>query len=85
MHLFECDFLYVHIDLGRCGIRDEFLDDVVLAVGIENAVSELAVEEVQGLRKIILNRVAVAAVVEGAKLREKYFASASCGLYSRLW
>src|SRR5271155_1054117 len=71
LHLFERDFLYVHIDLGRCGIRDEFLDDVVLAVGIENAVRKLAVEEVQGLRKIILNRVSVAAVVEGAKLREK--------------
>src|SRR5271156_1440111 len=71
LHLFERDFLYVHIDLGRCGIRNEFLDDVVLAVGVENAVRKLAVEEVQGLRKIILDRVTVAAVVEGAKLREK--------------
>src|SRR5271156_1079842 len=73
LHLFERDFLYVHIDLGCCGIRDEFLDDVVLAVGVENAVGELAIEEVQGLREIILNRVAVAAIVEGAKLGQEIF------------
>ena len=71
LHLFERDFLHVHIDLGRCGVGDEFLDDVVLAVGVENAVGELAVEEVEGLREIVLNRVAVAAVVEGAKLRRE--------------
>src|SRR5271169_2761474 len=47
LHLFERDFLYVHIDLGRCGVGDEFLDDVVLAIGVEDAVSEFAVEEVE--------------------------------------
>jgi hypothetical protein len=41
LHLFERDFLHFHIDLGRCGVGDEFLDDVVLAVGIENAVASL--------------------------------------------
>src|SRR5208337_3175204 len=61
-------------------IGDEFLDDVVLAVGIENAVSELAVEEVEGLRKVILNRVAIAAVIEGAKLREKILRLGILGL-----
>ena len=71
LHLFECDFLHVHVDLGRGGVGDEFLDDVVLAVGVEDAVGELAVEEVQRLREIVLNRVAVAAVVERAKLRQK--------------
>src|SRR5271168_2904892 len=71
LHLVERDFLHVHIDFRRGGVRDEFLDDVVLAVGIENTVGELAVEEVQGLREIVLNRVAVAAVIEVAKLGEE--------------
>src|SRR5580704_10843779 len=71
LHLFERDLLHVHIDFRRGGVRDEFLDDVVLAVGIENTVGELAVEEVQRLREIILNRVAVAAVIEVAELGEK--------------
>src|SRR5579863_3742681 len=71
LHLFECDFLHVHIDFGRGRVRDELLDDVVLPVGVEDAVGQLAVKEVQGLRKVILNRVAVAAVIQGAKLGEK--------------
>ena len=34
LHLFERDFLHIHIDFGCCGIGDEFLDDVVFAVGV---------------------------------------------------
>src|ERR1700680_2263798 len=68
LHLFERTLFDIDIDLGRGGIRDEFLDDVVLAVGVENAVRKLAVEEVEGLREFILNRVAVAAVIESTKL-----------------
>src|ERR1700739_775310 len=71
LHLFERNFLHVHIDFGSGSVRDEFLDDVVLAVGVEDAVGKLPVKEVQGLRKVILNRVAVAAVIQGAKLGEK--------------
>jgi hypothetical protein len=73
LHLFERDLLHVYIDLGSRCIGNEFLDDVILAVGVENAIRKLAVEEVQGLREIVLNRVAVAAVVEGAKLGQKIF------------
>src|SRR5579859_5529924 len=71
LHLFERDFLHVHVDFGRGSVRDELLDDVVLAVRVEDAVGQLAVKEVEGLRKVILNRVAVAAVIQGAKLGEK--------------
>src|SRR5208283_212906 len=80
LHLFERDFFHVHIDLRRGGIRDEFLDDVVLAVGVENAVSKFAVKEVKGLREVILDRVAVAAVVEGAKLGKKILRFGILGL-----
>ena len=73
LHLFERYLLHFHINLGRGRIGDESLDDVVLTIGIENAIGELAVEEVEGFREIILNRVAIAAVVEGAKLRQKIF------------
>ena len=80
LHLFERNFFYVDIDFGRGGIGDEFLDDVVLAVGVEDAVGELAVEEVEGLREIVLNGVAVAAVIEVAKLREEILRFGVLGL-----
>src|SRR5215831_4942584 len=80
LHLFEGHFLYVNVDVRSRCIRDEFLDDVVFAVGIENAVGELAVEEVEGLREIGLNRVAVAAVVEGAKLGQEILGFGILGL-----
>src|SRR6266852_3623487 len=73
LHLFERDFLHVDVDLGGGSVGKEFTDDVVLAVGVENAVGELAVEEEERLREIVLNRVAVSAVIERAKLREKIF------------
>ena len=69
LHLFERHLLDLDIDLGRRRVGEEFLEDVVLAVGIENAIGELAVEEVQRLREIILNRVAVAPVVEGCRIQ----------------
>src|SRR6266478_2687305 len=80
LHLLKGNFFYIDIDLGRGSVRDEFLDDVVLAVGVENAVGKLAVEEVQRLREVILNGVAVAAVIEVAKLREKILCFGILGL-----
>src|SRR5260370_27782227 len=67
LHLLKGNFFYIDIDLGRGSVRDEFLDGVVLAVGVENAVGKLAVEEVQRLREVILNGVAVAAGRKGRK------------------
>src|SRR5580692_6273883 len=65
LHLFERDFLHVDVDLWGGGIGEEFPDDVVLAVGVENAVGELAVQEEERLREIVLNGVAVPPVIEG--------------------
>src|ERR1700722_16212798 len=56
LHLFQRDFLYIHVDFRRGRIGDELLDDVVFAIGVEDAVRELAVEEVKRLREIVLNR-----------------------------
>src|SRR5215475_6410205 len=64
LQLFERDFLYVHIDLGRGSVHQEFPNDVVLAIGIEDAIRELSVEEVERLREIILDGVAIAPVIE---------------------
>src|SRR5580704_5148769 len=80
LHFFERNLLDFDIDFGRRGIREEFLENVVLAVGIENPVRELAVEEVQGFREVVLNGVAVAAVVEGAELGEKILGFGVLGL-----
>src|SRR2546422_5255575 len=44
LHLFKGNFFYIDIDLGCSHVRDEFLDDVVLAVGVEDSVGKLAVE-----------------------------------------
>src|SRR5438876_4938523 len=71
LHLFECHFLHLHVDLGEPGVGQEFLDDVVLAVGVENSVRELAVKEIQSPRKVALDGVTIAAVVQLAKLDRK--------------
>src|SRR5215475_8184575 len=64
LQLFQRDFLYVDIDLRSRGVSEEFADDVVFAIGVENAVGELTFQKVERLRKVILYRVAVLAVVE---------------------
>src|SRR5580704_8544852 len=71
LHVFESDFLHINVDFGDGGVRDELLNDIVLAVGVDDAVRKLAVQEIEGLRKVILNRVAIAAVIERAELRQK--------------
>ena len=73
LHLFERDFLHVDVDLWGGGIGEKFPDDVAFTVDVENAVGELAVEEEERLREIVLNRVAVPAVIQCAKLREEIF------------
>jgi len=56
-------------------ITDEaqFLSSRIDQAQLQNAVGELAVEEEERLREIVLNRVAVSAVIQRAKLREKIF------------
>lgn len=62
LHVFEGNFLHVDVDLWSGGVDEEFLDDVVLAIRVEDAVSELAVQEIEGFREVVLDRVAVTAV-----------------------
>src|SRR5258705_13209814 len=71
--IFECDLLYFYVDLRSRCVREEFLDDVVLAVGVKNSICELAVEEIESLGEVVLNRVGIAAVVERAKLAQEIF------------
>src|SRR5713226_5532190 len=71
LHVFQSDLLHVDVDLRCRRIRDELADDVVLAVGVQNAIGELAVEEVESFRKIVLDRVAIPLVVEGTELSEE--------------
>jgi hypothetical protein len=71
LHIFECDFLYLDIDFGCGCIRDELSDDFVPAVFVEDAIGELSVKEVEGFRKVVLDRVTIPLVIEGAELCEK--------------
>src|SRR5260370_1328449 len=84
LHLFKRNFFYIDIDLGCSHVRDEFLDDVVLAVGVEDSVGKLAVEEVEGLREVILDGVAVATVIKVAKLRTKILRFPILGLVFKI-
>ena len=63
LHVFEGDFFYFHVDLCSRRVHEEFLDDVVLAVGVEDAVGQLSIKEIESLREIVLNRVAVASII----------------------
>src|SRR5271154_6986905 len=71
LHVFERDFLHINVDFGDGGVRDELLNDIVLVVGVDDAVRKLDVQEIEGLRKVVLDRVAVAPVVKSAELRKK--------------
>jgi len=84
LQLFERKPSSRHVDLWGGGVREEFPDDIGLAIFIQNAICELAIEEVQRLREIVLNGVAIPAIEERAKLAQEVFASASWGLYSKL-
>src|SRR5215469_2869011 len=53
LQVFKRDLLYVDIDFGCRGIGEEFANDIVFTVGVENAVGELAVQEVERLREFI--------------------------------
>src|SRR6267142_2874466 len=73
LQFFERDLLYIDVDFGSGSIGEEFLDDVVLPVGVENTARELAVEKVERLREVVLNGVAIPAVVELGELRKEVF------------
>ncbi len=67
----EGHLLHVNVDLRGRRVGQEILEDVVLPVGVQDAVRELAVKEVEGLCEVVLNRVAVPAVVEPAELAQE--------------
>jgi hypothetical protein len=80
LQLLERNLFNIHVDLRGGRVGKEFPDDIVLAIRIENPVGQLAVEKLQGLREIVLDGVAVAAVVELGELREKVFGFRVLGL-----
>jgi len=84
LHVFECYFLHVDVDLGSRCIGDELFNDLVFLVGVEDAVRQLSVEEVQGLREVVLDCVAVATVIERAKLREEILGLGILGLVFKI-
>src|ERR1035438_6992605 len=71
LQVFERDFLDVHIDLRGGAVGKEFANNVVLAVGVEDSVGELAVEKIKRLREIVLDGEAIAPVVEIGELRKE--------------
>src|SRR6266576_4881845 len=71
LHVFQGDFLHFYVDFWGRRVHEEFLYDVVLAVGVEDAVGQLSVKKIESFREIILNCVAVAAIVERTELTQK--------------
>src|ERR1700739_697336 len=73
LQFLERDLLHVDVDFGSRGVGQEFPDDVVLPIGVEDAVGELAVEEVERLCEVVLDGVAVPPVEELREFGEKVF------------
>src|SRR5579885_589492 len=68
LKFFERDFFHVHVGFGSRAVGQKFADDVVFPIGVENSAGEFAIEEIKRLREVILNGVAVSAVVELGEL-----------------
>src|SRR5208282_4578910 len=84
LHVFEGYFLHVNVDLRSRGVCDELLNDLVFFVSVENAIRQLSVEEVEGLREVVLDCVAVAPVVERAKLGKEILCLGILGLVFKI-
>src|SRR2546429_341911 len=82
LHLFECHFLHLHVDLGEPGVGQEFLDDVVLAVGVENSVRELAVKKKKRPRNVVWGVKTLGGVEHLKKWEKKILGLGVWGLFS---
>src|SRR5581483_49109 len=80
LHGFECDLLNVNINLRRGRIGQKRIDGVILPVLFHDVIGKLAVEKIERLREVVMDRVAVPAVVKAAEFGKKILRFAISGM-----
>ncbi|HEX5483337.1 MAG TPA: hypothetical protein VFZ08_12000 [Terriglobia bacterium] len=79
-HRFDSHLLHVDINFGGGRIVEKGFDNFVLLVGGDDVVGEFTAKKVERFREVVVDGVAVAAVIELAELRQKIFRFFGLGL-----
>src|SRR5215470_13191656 len=70
-HCFESYFLDLDINFRRGRIGEELVDSIFSLVLFHRVVGQLAIEKIQSIGEVVVNGVAIAAVIEAAKFGQE--------------
>src|SRR5690242_12304489 len=73
LHGFQSYFSYLDINFGRGRVGEELVDRLFFLMSFDCVVRQLAIEKIESVGEVVMNRVAVAAVIQAAKFGEEVF------------